>query len=318
MPAPTRESLLQLLKDARIQGAELDTFVARATDADYWRALAPDCRIEREDSAIEFGEASRGAVDGAILELQRNGYFRLPGLLGGSAIRRLNAAIDAVRDAGWPASFLFVYDEAWLAARSPAAARVLESALGPGFRQICHVWTHAVKPEPGATGWSPHVDGDGGRRMTLWVALTPATPDNGCMHVVPANAVRQSPDLIRRFGTDFSQFTRPEVTSLLHATHALTASPGDAFGWGFDVIHWGGTVRSAGTERRALSFEFIAADQEPAEGEERQTAMATLPPFNERLRAVASGIVTYTKFEPRVDRFADVAAEMAKRLRPPG
>jgi ectoine hydroxylase-related dioxygenase (phytanoyl-CoA dioxygenase family) len=174
-----------------------------------------------------------------------------------------------------------------------------------------------VSPVPGASGWSPHTDGDEGRRMTLWIALTPATPDNGCIHLVPRSSAIVTPDLIRRFGTDHSRFTRVEVTSLLHATHALTASPGDAFGWGFDVIHWGGVVRRAGEERRALSFEFIAADETPSAGETHQVEMSRVPPFEDRLLAVASGIAAYTKFEPRIDRFVDVAAAMTKRLRPP-
>ena len=105
---------------------------------------------------------------------------------------------------------------------------------------------------------------------------------------------------------------------MLHATQALVASSGDALGWSFDVIHWGGVVRRAGDERRALSFEYIAADETPSAGEHEQVGMDVLPPFGDRLRAVAEGVVSYAKFEPRIDRFIDVAHEITKRLEPPG
>ncbi len=318
MPAPNREFLLQLISDARIKGPQLEETVARVLDASYWRELVPDFHIGDSGSSLECAPLNSDLIDAAALAERQDGYFRLPGVIAPAGVQRLNHAIDAVVSAGWPAAFVFMYDEAWQSARSPAASRVLEAVLGRGFRQICHVWAHVVKPVVGSTGWHPHVDGDPGRRMTVWIGLTAATLDNGCMHVVPRDATLSSSDLIPRFRVSDSQFSRTEVASLLHATHALVASPGDALGWGFDVIHWGGFARRAGEERRGLSFEYIAADQQPGDNDGPLVDMGVLPLFEDRLRFVASGVLVYRKFEPIVDRFADVARAIKTRLEPPG
>lgn len=314
MPAPTREVLLELLSAARIKGPQLDETVARALDPDYWRGLVPDFRVESATSSLEPAPVDDAAIAEAIQAQRQHGYFRLPGLIAQQDVRRLNAAIDAVAGAGWPPTFVFVYDEAWQSARTAGARRLLEAGLGPDARQLFHVWAHVVKPVAGSSGWSPHLDGDPGRRMTIWVALSPATLENGCIHVVPRDAA--SADLVQRFGAPESRFDRAEVSSLLHATHALVASPGDALGWGFDVLHWGGHVRETGPERRAFSFEYVAAGEPPLETDGPSGSLDVLPSFVERVRTVAAGVIAYQKFEPILDRFADVAHGIKKRLDP--
>lgn len=314
MPAPNREFLMQLLSDARIKGPQLEDAVSRALDPNYWRGLVPNLHIENLDASLEFALMDPAAIDDAVRAVRVDGYFRLPGVIAPAGVRRLNDAIDTLVAAGWPASFVFIYDEAWQSGRSPGVRRMLESVLGPGFRQIRHVWAHVVHPVAGATGWAPHVDGDPGGRMTVWMGLTPATLDNGCMHVVPRNVTAASPDLVPRFRLNGSQFTRTELVSLLHATHALEASPGDALGWGFDIIHWGGYARRAGSERRGFSFEYIAADQERGSFDGPLVSMDSLPTFDDRVRTVAKSINAYRKFEPLIDRFADVANAIEARL----
>ncbi len=314
MPAPNREFLMQLLSDARIKGPQLETTVAHALDAGYWRNLAPNLHLDNAGASIEFAATTSATTDEAVRAQHADGYFRLRGVIAPSGVQRLNDAIDALAAAGWPPAFVFMYDEAWQCGRSPATGRVMESALGPGYNQIRHVWVHVVKPLAGATGWAPHVDGDPGRRMTLWMGLTPSTLDNGCMHVVPRSATAASPDLTERFRAKTSTFTRTEVASMLHATHALEAEPGDALGWSFDIIHWGGYARRAGSERRGLSFEYIAADQPASDFDAPLVSMDALPSFDDRLRTIAKSIDAYRRFEPLLDRFADVASAITARL----
>ena len=318
MPEPSREFLRELLRQARITGPKLDDLVARALDPDYWRGLVPDCHIESAAAALEFAPVDHAAVDTANRSEKTEGYFHLPGILPLDGVRRLNAAIDAVTAAGWPPAFLFMFDEGWQCARLPGAIRVAEAILGPGFRQIPHVWAHVVQPAGGSAGWSPHVDGDPIRCLTVWVGLTPSTLDNGCMHVVPASVTRSLPDLTARFRASHSQFSRAEVSSLLHASRALVTEPGDALGWGFDVIHWGGFARQSAQERRALSFEYVAADQQRSGDAFATVGIDTLPAFDDRLRVVAADIAAYTTFEPMVDRFVGVAGAITKHLEPRG
>lgn len=318
MPEPTREFLLQLLKDARITGPQLEEFAARAIDVDYWRALVPQCHVGGAAPSLELAPVDDASIDDAVRSKQNAGYFRLAGVIAPDGVSRLNAAIDAVIAAGWPPAFVFIYDEAWESVRSPAMRRLLESVLGPGFRQICHVWAHVVTPVVGASGWSPHTDGhtdsNPAGRISIWLGLTESTLDNGCMHVVPRTVLGSAPDLIPRFQTGKGMFTRGEVSSLLQGSHALMTSPGDALGWGFDIIHWGGFVRRTGSQRRAMSFEFISAGQVVEKTDGALTDMDALPAFDARLHAVATGVIAYRRFEPRVDRFADVAAAIKNRL----
>lgn len=318
MPEPNREFLLQLLKDARIKGPLLEERVSQALDLDYWRALVPDFHVATDAAPIQCAPTGGADVDAAVRGQNQDGYFQLPGVIAPEGVRRLNDAIDAVAGAGWPPSFVFVYDEAWQCARSPRLAPVLESVLGPGYLQICHVWAHVVKPVVGATGWSPHTDGhttsNPRGRMSVWMGLTDATVDNGCMHVIPRGATSSAPDLIARFQQRDGQFVRTEVAALLHASHALVTAPGDALGWGFDIIHWGGVVRRVGPERRGFSFEYLAATAEPEENDGLITPMDSLPSFETRLRSVATAVIAYRRFEPTVDRFVDVAKEIKTRL----
>jgi hypothetical protein len=321
MPEPSREFLLQLLSDARIKGPELDDRVRRALDVDYWKRLVPDFGVCSPDSILETARPDAGEINDAVRSQKEDGYFRVRGVLTPKAVRRLNDAIDAVVAAGWPPSFVFIYDQAWQAGRSPGLAPVIESAIGSGYRQIRHVWAHVVRPVAGAAGWSPHTDGyseEQHGRMSVWLGLTDATLDNGCMHAVSRRATGSSPGVIARFREAGAQLFRVEVVSMLHGTHALETSPGDALGWDFDIIHWGGVVRRTGPERRGFSFEYIA-DGEPMEPKEGlATPMDSLPPFEIRLSTLATSALAYRRFEPILERFASVAEAIKKHLEPPG
>src|SRR5262249_58094823 len=108
-----------------------------------------------------------------------------PVLIDEATLAALNGAVDAVRTAGWPPVFAFVYDEFWSLVRIPAITTLLSATLGRGFRQIPHVWVHVVPPIEGGRGWTPHVDGYQNDRISVWLALSDATVENECMHLVP-------------------------------------------------------------------------------------------------------------------------------------
>src|SRR5207244_2616081 len=97
------------------------------------------------------------------------------------------------------------------------------------------------EPTPGASGWPPHCD-DANRpnRVTVWIPLSDATLDNGCMYVVPRDRAAADAD------------------ARLQACRALPAAAGSILGWNFDVLHWGSTCTRPGEPRIAISQEFIA------------------------------------------------------------
>ena len=311
---PNADVFAALLRDAALSDAEVSSRVDRACDADYWRSLTSDVSVLDSCAALDSQDSAEAAVQSAIASVRDDGVFQLPPVLADRSLRALNAAVDAVVRAGWPAVFAFVYDQPWLCARLPSLARVVTGALGVGYQQIPHVFTHVVQPRRGASGWPPHVDGYSKGRLSVWVPLTAATLDNGCMYVVPSSAVALE---IAARPEWMCTLTGDEALALFHGSRAMPTPAGAPIGWRFDVVHWGGRVMTPGAERRAFSLEFIAAGQEPA-GDEHPLVSpdGPLPSWPVRLRGVAAALDTYRKFDLPLLRFRRFATAVLDRVHP--
>lgn len=295
-----------LLDHARLSDADAARRIANARDASYWRALVSDGpgAVETASSAVD--------VRAACAHLRDEGYFQTPPILRGDALARCNQIVDAVVAAGWPPVFAWIYDEIWQCTRLPEVQTILTSALGAGYLHIPHPWIHEVPAVAGASGWSPHFDGRGRARASVWIALSDATLANGCMHVVPRPALAAS------FGGDWAQDGRSvpiaDAVRALHAARALPVERGSALGWTFDVLHWGGSVDGGEAQpaRRSISMEFIAAGEPPQAHETPLLdARGALPAFAARVPMIARALGTYEHFEPRLARWRGVAAELA-------
>ena len=314
MRRPPPDVFDQMLADARLKAPEVDERLARAFDVAYWQSLAPELHVRDAGASGDPEALPNEAVTRAIADLRDEGVFALRRAIDATRVRRLNQAVDAVVRAGWPAAFAFVYNEPWQVARVPAIRQIATAALGPGCSQIPHVWTHVVHPSEGASGWEPHLDGSGRRRMSVWIALTAATLENGCMHVLPRSYAPK--DVFEREQTPQPMYTNVELSRALHGSRALPAQPGDVLGWTFDIAHWGGIARQGAADRRSFSFEYIAADESPTTDELPLAALDSVPPIETRLGAIAAGILNYRKFEPLVGRFADLAERIIQSAGP--
>jgi hypothetical protein len=205
---------------------------------------------------------------------------------------------------GWPPVFAWVFDAYWRCARLPRLARILESQLGAGYRQIPHIWTHVVPAVEGSSGWPPHFDGFAGGRASVWVALTDATLENGCIHLVPPRLLPAAFREAKVGGT----LATADVVQALRSVRALPARAGTALGWRFDVYHWGGSCVRSSSARRAISLEFVAPNQTPASDETPLISLkGPLPDFDTRLQLIARAILAYEKFEPGLVRLRPVA-----------
>jgi ectoine hydroxylase-related dioxygenase (phytanoyl-CoA dioxygenase family) len=166
-----------------------------------------------------------------------------------------------------------------------------------------------VHPTKRASGWQPHRDGihNAEQRLTIWIPLTEATLDNGCMYLMPKHTPPP--------GTSLAE---ADVHTLLQNTRAMPAKPGEALGWTFEVVHWGGAVSEDATHARiALSFEFIGAHARPEESEHPVYLVADPPPrFEERLYCICRGIVAYNRFEPSLVRYSKLAKSVGARVEP--
>jgi hypothetical protein len=318
MDAAARRSIAEQLADAqRLEPAAVEERAARARSPQYWASLCPALTIGGATAPLdEIAMADAVYVD-ATRHLREHGYGALPVFLPPPVLAKLNRAIDAVTAAGWPAIFAWVFDELWFTVRTLAVARLLEGALGPGAAQVPHIWVHIVPAVDGARGWGPHKDGGlahGSRsHLSIWIALTDASVDNGCIYVLPRSTASAA-FIDRDWAT--GEIPVADAVRLIGAVRALPAPAGSALAWDFDVLHWGGVRRGPGGPRRSLSLEFIARDTAPFEDEHPLLPCGAgdpLPEFADRLTYIAEGLLQYGKHEPGVQRFRPLAERLLSR-----
>lgn len=177
---------------------------------------------------------------------------------------------------GWPPSFIAMYDEAWVMARD--SQKIMQRATG---NCLCmDVVAFLVRPSQ-TKGFSPHRDrqpedwvpkgappatsstfkADGmAKYVTLWAALTDATPENSCLHFVPRSADPgysegdpEDGDPLQRVFHDKGAYQK---------IRSVPVSQGGCTFHTHRTIHWGSAGRNSAhvAPRVALSFGFSTED----------------------------------------------------------
>lgn len=319
MDSAARRSIAEQMLAARvIDAAAIVDRVTCGGSPDYWRSLVPGSSISVTPQPVSELPLPAGEAASVARHVEQHGYGALPVFLPDAALAPLNAIIDAVVAADWPPVFAFVFDALWSTLRGVAVPAVLDHALGAAARQVPHVWVHVVPAVAGARGWAPHKDGGlaarSPSRLSIWIALTDASIDNGCMYVLP----RSHPAARVLDGNWHADAIGvAQAVELLSGARALPTAAGSALVWDFDLVHWSGTRIGSGIARRSLSFEFIGADAEPAADEHPLMACGptdALPSFESRLRFIADGILQYSKHDASVYRFRPLAERLLTRL----
>jgi hypothetical protein len=290
------------LARANLKHLSVDEQLARVRDPAYWAALEAredpfavdeDGVYERQDRPLEDGLAwSLEVVPAELLAPAR-------------------AAIARVTGAGWPAVFALLDDDLWRLLGSDALLAPLEAALGE-LTQLPGVYVHVVERRPGERGWEPHVDVAGAEasaeagRLTVWLALTDAPLDGGCVYAVPRSATGA-------LGDDWDTRTSVEMSELLSAAHAARAVPvraGSFVAWRRDTLHWGAPVeRAHPCPRVAISLEYA---RRAAPGERAFDPRRALD-FEERLFLLGYSLCAYARAADREPLAAPFAA-LGERL----
>jgi hypothetical protein len=313
-PASHREAVLELLEETRLRPSEVGERLEKALDRRYWERLNLSLSIDVEDGEKIDAAA---AADAEALKQQKladrfatEGYFQIDSLFSEAVVEDLKTGIEAVRQAGWPAVFAFVYDQFWQTARAPKLVGLLTRILGPEFRQSCHLWSHYVPADSGAGGWPPHIDNPGRQdRVTVWIALNAATLDNACLYLIPKHL---TPAGVAENFAGLDSFSHADVTALLQGGRALPVPAGSVIGWGPDVIHWS-ALRSSGQShpRISISQEFLAASATPRQDElPLFPVQSRLPTFAQRLYAIATAILAYQRVETPMIRYLELAQRL--------
>ena len=286
--------------------AEVAARLERARDITYWRGLAPGLHIGSSAPLPRGGgvDVDDEALSSAAAHMRAVKYCAMPALFSAADLADVNRAVDGVVAEGWPAVFAILFDETWRCCRSAALTGMLEQFFGGPFVQLPQFWIHLVPAVSGARGWKPHFDSLEPGRVSVWIALTEATLENGCMHLIPPDALPAS------FQTKEFMPAIPidDVLRALQATRALPAPAGAALAWEHEVFHWGGRATDPRSPRRAMSLEFLGPGVEPTP-DELPTLSTTgdLPSFDERIRFVAAALRLYGTFEPLARRFIALA-----------
>jgi len=313
-----KDAVRELLNDLRLSAAETKVRYEQAVSASYWRELVPTLGCSGTHLECEaLFSVDAAAIRETAGRFAEEGYFKLSPLIAPALVERMRAAVAAVQDAGWPPVFAWIFDEFWSVTRARPFADLLTTILGAGYHQTPSIWTHVVPGQRGAAGWTPHVDHRGaGTRVTVWIPLSDATVDSGCMCVLPRHLV--PPKLVGRW-YDTPTLTMKEAIALIHAGRPLPATAGSVLGWNAELLHWGAAREHAGDPRISYSMEFAAPGRSDPDEDDGEAPIAaangTLPSFEIRLRAIARGIVIYRESDLRGSRYLPVAHQIRARPR---
>lgn len=252
--------------------------------ADYWRQLCPQLHVEDknyQDRLLQKAPTAADACREVRAGILEEGFASLqPSQVHWSVqVSQLAEGIFELERQGWPPTFIAMYDEAWVMAKD--AQEIMRLATG---NSLCmDVVAFLVRPTQ-TKGFSPHRDrqpedwvpkgaaaetsstfkADGmAKYVTLWAALTDATPENSCLHFVPRSV---DPGYSAGDPEDGDPLQR--VFQDKAAYQKIRSVPVPAGGCTFHThrtIHWGSAGRNSGSvpPRVALSFGFSTEDFEP-------------------------------------------------------
>jgi hypothetical protein len=312
---PTEKQIIEAVEKLRAQlelSNELEqNLLQQAVKIEFWKALQPQLTIlDSKSSNLGTDEIPSEQEKWALSHLARHGYFRLPPFIAPEVINRMSSCVETLRTTGWPTVFSYVYDEFWTVLRTPSMVRLLTNHLGSGYVQTSGIWTYRVDPKQSASGWAPHVDSsDDVERLSVWIPLTDATIDNGCMYVIPQDRV---PSTLPKSMSDWTSISARDLGTLLHNVTPLPARAGSILGWNNRLIHWGGRATDMATgPRLSIAAEFLHKATRPRHSE-LPVFDNSLPGFAVRLLVIGQAILSYEKFEPQMRRYRGLATKLVE------
>lgn len=277
------------------------------TDPSYWHAMLPGLSFtEGRPYPPDISRAAPLTAPGPLREdVLRHGYH--VGATGAPHVRALAQAAGELVRRGLDPMWLLLSDELWLLTKSYQSTF---AAAFPHLRLLVDHYVFLVDPsDPGQNrGWAPHRDRPdmafvGPDRVpeyvTIWLALTDATADNGCMYLLP--------------GPDDPDYATQEPTKLPKDPQSVIAVPvaaGTPIFWTGRVIHWGGRAAphcAPGALRVSVAFAAASPDYET--GLFEVAAPTQLPSLEERLGLLFDRIDNY---QHRVAEFTGYAALKAE------
>ena len=263
-------------------------------DIGFWRDLFPEFGIDEAEKETPPFPVSD--PDQLLDCIRSEGYVRVPSVVPEDSVDSVRRCIQHLYESGIPLAFAFVYDKLWEVFR--ATAGYIETLLGGEYLMLPAFWAWYVTATDDATGWLPHrdtgkvvIDDDNTpQSLTVWLALSDATPLNGCIHVLP-----QHLDDRFRYGA----FTGDGSSMVFQPQNirALPATAGSLMAWNQNLLHWGGRAsRLAEGPRCSVAMEFQRYGMPPLQVPAIDPSY--VPTFQERLALIGKQIVHYQHMYP--------------------
>ncbi len=267
----------------------------------FWQRVLPGHRISDNATSLLAGQRSLSKVRLSSQTLIAEGYQQFDGVIDDNVLAVLQSGVNQLHDQGWLPVFAMLYDPYWAFVAS--LRDLIVASLGDDAKMLPDFWAWYVNPKEQQAGWAPHRDKPGKMILddgmplsaTVWVALTEATPLNGCMYVLPAD---RDPNYL-----DFENNV-PEID--LQSVRALSAPAGSVFIWNQRIFHWGGKSSARAIEPRlSIAFEFQRGDIDPLN--QPLMPLQIFPDFNLRLKLVGKQILQYNHMYSYSDELIQIA-----------
>ena len=232
-------------------------------------------------------------------ELLNRGFFQikaaaLPQVREG-LVEALGRGVLRLQELGHSASAISSYDEAWELQHSlgPLVSRITGNPLSGDCYSF---YVSPVKPSGfvGAHRDKPTADGSNSFRpdgmpmyATVWVALTPATPQSSCLHFVA-----KGDDAGYTLGGDALDVVLPTPLSWQNIV-CTPCEPGDLLCFSHRVVHWASKAVAPAAPRVALSFSVAHPDFETP-----NFLPTDFPPLALRVGLTAAQAILYSEQVP--------------------
>lgn len=251
----------------------------------FWSALAPELAQPKRNWNSSPVALSLSVYSAASTSMEVDGFLQMDPVFSPSEMGPIRDAIMKLESVGLPPVFIYIYEQPWMLFHR--LRPLISHFLGDHFSLLPNFWAWHIPTVEGTSGWPRHRDCEGETRfentdgsqtlmsMSLWLPLSDATVDNGCMHVLP-----------RSWGaSDDHQKGLP-----------LPAQAGSVLGWAQDLEHWSGQVKGCATSPRiSLSLEFQNAAFAPMA--QPLLDLDAPPPFEQRLALIRQQIPKYSHLE---------------------
>jgi hypothetical protein len=267
-----------------------DSEMEQYGNRNFWIGLNPSGHIEDKDylRQIQLLDPDEEYLDALLGRFHTEGYFQLKQQEWAGLVQRCQSMIRKLEEESVPTVFAFMYDELWELFYK--LHHVLQRIFGGRYQIMPEFWVWSLNPAKQDSGWKPHRDRgpdslfpDGRPKcITVWIPLTAATPDNGCIYVVPADRDRNYGDPGEKAYDGFD----------LAAVRAIPAAPGEVLCWNQAILHWGAqATRFADGPRVSVAMEFQDAAVPPmCKPLLRPSSVLS---FGDRLRLCVAQVMAY-------------------------